>query len=444
MIIYNEYKKLSSAGASFMKEVLDLAKRSGVERLRYKKFQKIPFIIAIDVTKAKVVGFINYRSDVEAKEFHLLQMAVCPSYRKRKVGKTLLRKAMSRNVNKYMGFCSIKQGNTIALNIVKGLKFVIYEDSNGFTKLYKGSSKYKDKAFTVIDTKRMLTLCKTNVWRADGGKWQETKKDFLATIDRDGEAMGVDNPNFATREGCLPSVGDKGNASILDPVVCNILLRLFLPIRGRVVYNPFAGGVQMGFMAARAGCKYYATEIRKTQADANNLICTPINKHESTGRAKWIHADSTKFYHEDIKADFGFTCPTYPFVEDYKDNGKDVEGDLSNIKDYKIFLERTLKGLLMSYNMLKENRFMAIMIGDGRDKKTGAYYGVEEDIVVYLRSIGMKLYNKITYCEPVFMSGLSAPKLLKKRKLPKAEQRIIIMYKGDTSKIPTSFANLGI
>jgi len=45
-----------------------------------------------------------------------------------------------------------------------------------------------------------------------------------------------------------------GNASVLDPVVCEIIVRMFMPTNGCRVYNPFGGGVQMGFVAG--GCGY--------------------------------------------------------------------------------------------------------------------------------------------------------------------------------------------
>jgi hypothetical protein len=63
-----------------------------------------------------------------------------------------------------------------------------------------------------------------------------------------------------------------GNASVLDPTACEIILRMFMPKSGVRVYNPFGGGVQMGFVAGGCGFEYLSSEIRQNQCDANNAI----------------------------------------------------------------------------------------------------------------------------------------------------------------------------
>jgi hypothetical protein len=44
-----------------------------------------------------------------------------------------------------------------------------------------------------------------------------------------------------------------GNASVLDPTACEIIARMCMPKNGNHVYNPFGGGVQMGFVAGGCG-----------------------------------------------------------------------------------------------------------------------------------------------------------------------------------------------
>ncbi len=54
-----------------------------------------------------------------------------------------------------------------------------------------------------------------------------------------------------------------GNASVLDPAACEVILRMFMPKNGRKVYNPFGGGVQFGFVAGASGFEYIASEIQE-------------------------------------------------------------------------------------------------------------------------------------------------------------------------------------
>ena len=127
-----------------------------------------------------------------------------------------------------------------------------------------------------------------------------------------GEKYNIPNPKYATREGCWQGASGfsnvvlsknivengeikhknkkslNGNASVLDPTACEIILRMFMPKNGCRVYNPFGGGVQMGFVTGASTFEYLATEIRKNQCDVNNALCQDFYN------TKWMQADSSK------------------------------------------------------------------------------------------------------------------------------------------------------
>ena len=129
-----------------------------------------------------------------------------------------------------------------------------------------------------------------------------------------------------------------GNASVLDPVACEVILRFFMPTKGKRVYNPFGGGVQFGFVSGAYGYEYVSSEIRQNQCDANNALCSDFKS------AKWIKSDSAKYTPEG-KFDLCFSCPPYYQVEEYLDyDGNPPDGELNSIPTYEEFRETLFEG----------------------------------------------------------------------------------------------------
>ena len=82
------------------------------------------------------------------------------------------------------------------------------------------------------------------------------------------------------------------------------------------------------------------------------------------------------------------------------------------------------------------------MTGDSRDKK-GAYYGCEAEHEIFFKEQGLHIYNKIVYLECEFTRLATAKKTLASRKFPKREQKILVFYKGDMSKIKELYPPIG-
>jgi hypothetical protein len=186
-----------------------------------------------------------------------------------------------------------------------------------------------------------------------------------------------------------------GNASVLDPTACEIILRMFMPKSGVRVYNPFGGGVQMGFVTGGCGFEYLSSEIRQNQCDANNALCSDFYN------TKWLQSDSSKFTPKQ-KYDLVFTCPPYYKVEKYIDyNGTSPEGELNDMGTYEQFRDTLFEGYKNAINALNDNCFFVVMTGDSRDKK-GAYYGCESEHELFFKGQGLHIYNKIIYLESEF------------------------------------------
>jgi hypothetical protein len=279
------------------------------------------------------------------------------------------------------------------------------------------------------------------------------KKEWRARIEDSGAASGVENPAFATREGCWQGAAGfanvvtrskknpkgrahNGNASVLDPVSCEVIIRFFTPIDGNRIYNPFGGGVQFGYVAGASGYEYVASEIRQNQCDANNKICSEFQGVE------WIKSDSSTF-EPDGMFDLIFTCPPYYRVEKYVDYDGDAPvGEINSEATYEEFRDLLFAGYEKALEHLSDNRFFVVMTGDSRDKH-GAYHCHEAETELFLKERGLSLYNKIVYLESEFTRLAQAKKTLHYRKFPKREQRIIVAYKGDMSEIKNVFAPIG-
>jgi hypothetical protein len=304
--------------------------------------------------------------------------------------------------------------------------------------------------------KLLAHITMTNVWNSVKGDWLRLKKEWRERIDASGAAQGVANPAFATREGCWqgeqgmanvvtkdPTKAGKeqgrahnGNASVLDPVACEVIARFFMPKNGKRVYNPFGGGVQFGYIAGACGYEYVASEIRQNQCDANNKICAEFPA------VKWVQSDSSTYAPEGM-FDLVFTCPPYYKVEKYVDyDGKPPEGEINSFDTYEKFRDLLFTGYKKAIEHLKDNCFFVVMTGDSRDKN-GAYYCSESETELFFKENGLSVYNKIIYLECEFTRLAHAKKTLHTRKFPKREQKIIVAYKGKIADIKNHYAPVG-
>ena len=239
-----------------------------------------------------------------------------------------------------------------------------------------------------------------------------------------------------TKAGKEEGRAHNGNASVLDPVSCEVIARFFMPVGGKRLYNPFGGGVQMGYVAGASGYEYVASEIRQNQCDANNKLCSEFES------VKWVQSDSATYAPHGM-FDLVFTCPPYYKVEKYVDyDGKPPEGEINSCPTYEEFRELLFAGYRKAIEHLHDNRFFVVMTGDSRDKN-GAYYCSESETEIFFKENGLSVYNKIVYLESEFTRLAHAKKTLHQRKFPKREQKIIVAYKGKLANIKDHFAPIG-
>lgn len=433
-----------------------IAKLAIEDKIAYRAARKNMQIHSAIVLKidGEFEGFMTYQINHDAGEFCLLQSAMSLDKKDKNIYSQMVGEIIKQNTFGYPMVMTVSQKHDLECpKVFAAIGFKEYLNLSGYSYMVYGQ-------LSQVRMKRLAHATMTNVWNSTKGDWLKMKKEWNEKIEAAGEKNGIKNPKYASREGAwqgsngmsnvvLASQEVKdgeiidnrgksfnGNVSVLDPVACEVILRFFMPKDGCRVYNPFGGGVQFGFVTGDCGYEYTSSEIRQNQCDANNAICKDFVN------VKWIKSDSSKFKPKQ-KYDLVFTCPPYYQVEDYLDyDGKPPIGELNAIPTYEEFRDTLFQGYKNAIEVLNDNCFFVVMTGDSRDKN-GAYYGCEAEHEIFFKQQGLHIYNKIVYLECEFTRLAHAKRTLHYRKFPKREQKILIFYKGDMTKIKDRHINIG-
>ena len=413
------------------------------------KFQKKNSIIMI--IDGKFSGFGIFETDNRAKQFYIWQIAIVDKWKGKGLSKVIVEKMLNQNIKLMPAVVTVYDKNEISLGLFKSVGFETYQKKGQVYYMTRGGiiDGIEIKANDIARLKRLLGINPTNIWNSAKGDWRIEKQKWNELIENAGMIAKISNPTYASREGCWQKNGGMAKfvsgkalndgASVLDPFVCELILKLFMPKEGKSIYNPFGGGVQMGFISGFYDYKYLATEIRQNQCDANNAICKAYNMNN----VEWILNDSSSYFDKNKKFDLIFCCPPYYLVEDYRDyDNIKPNNELNGLDTYEQFRDMLFKGYENSIKMLNNNCFFAIMVGDSRDKN-GDYFCNEAETEIFLKNQGLHIYNRIVYLETQFTRAMQTKSTIKSRKLPKCEQKIIIAYKGNTKNIVNLYEDIG-
>jgi len=444
----------SIIGSGYEADIAKLAIEDKIAMRAARKNMQIHSAVILKID-GKFSGFMTFQKNHEVREFCLLQSVIEPKSYTKELYRELVEHVIAENTEVYPAIITTDPKSKFETPaLFESLGFKTYLQMSGFHYMVRGN-------LADIRMKLLAHITMTNVWQTTKGDWLRLKREWNDSINAAGEAKGITNPTYATRDGCWQgengysnvvntrrSLNEKGeivvttkahngNASVLDPLACEVIARFFMPQSGGKVYNPFGGGVQFGFVAGACGYEYLASEIRQNQVDANNAIVSQFD-----GRVKWVQEDSA-VYDPGEGIDLVFTCPPYYKVEEYLDyNGEPPPGEINSCPTYEEFRDLLFSGYKKAIARLKDNRFFVVMTGDSRDKN-GAYYCSEAETEMFLKSQGLSIYNRIVYLECEFTRLAHAKKTLNTRKFPKREQKIIVAYKGNISSIKEVYAPIG-
>jgi hypothetical protein len=436
-------------GSGYEDSVSALAIADGIAKRAARKNMQKHSAIVLKIN-GEFSGFFTFQVNHVSKEFCLLQSVIDPPKFTKERYAQMVREVVARNTYGYPSIITTDPKSKFETPaLFESLGFQTYLKMSGFCYMVRGN-------LADVRMKLLAHVTMTNVWNSVKGDWLRMKKEWRERIEEAGVKTGVANPAFATREGCWQGVNGmanvvtkdptkkgkeegrahNGNASVLDPVACEVIARFFMPTAGKRVYNPFGGGVQFGYVAGSCGYEYVASEIRQNQCDANNKLCSEFDS------VKWVQSDSSTFAPDGL-FDLVFTCPPYYKVEKYVDyDGKAPAGEINSSPTYEEFRDLLFAGYRKAIEHLADNRFFVVMTGDSRDKN-GAYYCSESETELFFKEHGLSVYNKIVYLECEFTRLAHAKTTLHKRKFPKREQKIIVAYKGKIANISDHFAPVG-
>jgi len=286
-------------------------------------------------------------------------------------------------------------------------------------------NKYIVPPYSILDTRQ--------------GYWQERKKEWKALlykyvdegatregVQQHGDSYPTSGRNVRTSQ-YVPSA-NTGGASIFDPVLAEII-NLWFGFDGCKTFDPFAGGT-FGFVSSYLGNKFTGIELRQEQTDVNNLCISDYNQ------SKYICDDGMNIdkHLEPNSQDLLFSCPPYFNLEVYSDK----ENDASNVDTYEDFLEIMETAFTKSINILKDNRFAVVVVGNIRDKK-GHYIRLCDDIKDIFEKNGMPMYNEMIVIEALGSQSLRADRTMNNRKVAKAHQNALVFYKGNPDNVLVFF-----
>lgn len=286
------------------------------------------------------------------------------------------------------------------------------------------SDRFLVPPFSILDTKQ--------------GYWQDRKRNWINLGIKSEEGRDVD---------CLPKGFDfekygkkqSESTSIFDPVVCEIAYKWFSKENDKII-DPFAGGSVRGLVAGMLKRNYTGIDLSEKQIEANKQQYEEINKkYSGIIKPNWINGDSLNCKElANDKYNLLFTCPPYYDLEVYSDK----ENDLSNKGTYEDFIDAYKQIIKNACDMLEDNSFAVVVVGNMRNHKDGGYYDFVGDTVRAFQDAGLIYYNEMILVNVIGTLPVRAPKQFNaSRKVGKQHQQVLVFYKGDSDKIKEKFGS---
>lgn len=271
------------------------------------------------------------------------------------------------------------------------------------------SDEFLEPPFSILDAKKGLWQARKRKWMSLGIKSEIGRKENLT-------GLGNCKDYEYEYDYCF-----KGDTSIFDPYLCEILYKWFCPNNGEIL-DPFSGGSVRGVVANYLGYKYTGIDIRQEQIDSNRD--QSLNILEVNNQPQWYVGDSNEVLRGFNKGfDFVFSCPPYFDLEVYSD----LQNDISNMTycDFMLAYESIIK---KSCNLLRKGSYACFVVSEVRDKK-GHYIGFVPDTIKAFEKCGMKFYNEIILLNSINTASMRARKYMNNKKVARVHQNILVFVK---------------
>ena len=261
------------------------------------------------------------------------------------------------------------------------------------------------------------------------GRWQARKKywknqGIASELGRDENL--IYRPALDTDSSISKKIRAIGNGtSVFDPALAECLIEWFSK-EGDTIFDPFAGGSVRGLIASAKSRNYLGIDLSSNQIQENEK---QLHLAKAGFEPIWKQGDSSEMnsvVHKCFRADFILSCPPYFNLEKYTTD----ENDLSNMS-WDSFLDSYRTIIKSSVSRLNENRFIAWVIGDVRDKEGFLLPFIPETIKAFEDS-GARLYNHAITAD-IIGSGAMVMKerFNKSRKIVTKHQHCLVFVKGN-------------
>lgn len=269
--------------------------------------------------------------------------------------------------------------------------------------------------FSVLDTRQGYWQERKAMWIKKTGNLSASKEKVLTD--------GKDNLVTTINEG----------SSNFDPVLAEIMCKWF-NIPGGHILDPFGGEQTKGVVAGELGYPYSAVEFRQEQVEINKRATKKFKG------IKYVHGDSNNILEllpNKTGYDFCFTSPPYYDLEVYS------KADMSSLGTYEEFMRQYENIFSQCYQMLKADTFLAIKVGEIRDKKAGHYRNFVGDNIAMFMRLGFKYYNEFTLISPPGTAQIRAARMMNGgRKIVKLHQNLLVFYKGNPANIKAKYPTI--
>jgi ParB-like nuclease domain len=237
-----------------------------------------------------------------------------------------------------------------------------------------------------------------------------------------------------------PTAGLATGKSIFDPVLCELVLRWFVPPGGAVL-DPFAGGSVRGLMAAMLGHPYSGCDLAAAQVAANEQqaadfaargLLAAAGAEDAAARSapppRWACADAAQWVGglAPGSADLVFTCPPYYGLERYSDDPH----DLSAMPDHAF--DAAYGGIIAGAGRaLAPDRFAVVVTGDVRDGR-GRLRDLRGVTITAAASAGLGYVSGAVLLTAIGSLPFAAARAFTgTRTLLRAHQDVLVFCKGD-------------
>ena len=292
----------------------------------------------------------------------------------------------------------------------------------------KLSDRFIIPPFSVLDTKQGAWQDRKRYWLSLGIKSELGRENVLS-----GDVNGTYNN---TKESY--NIFNTFDVSIFDPVLCELAYKWFNTTNGKIL-DCFAGGSVRGIVAAKLGYEYLGNDLRSEQIEANRTNAKEVLQ-DSEVYPTWTCGDSLHIdkIAKGYEADLLFSCPPYADLEVYSD----AKEDISNMP-YKEFMSTYREIIRKSCALLKNDRFAVFVVSEVREKQE-FYYGFISDTVHAFKDSGCQFYNDIVLYNMIGRTAMTCVKGMRKRKVGKVHQNVLVFYKGNPKNIKANYPELDL